>query len=298
MRIFPSLLAASLAFLPAVVPAGAQEAAAPATKEGAAAQPAAQDASIDALFDALGLPRVLETMRAEGLAYGADLKTDLFPGQSAAGWETTVSDIHDVAVMDKVVRDELAARLAGEEIEPLLAFFTSELGTRIVDLEIEAREALALDGAEEAARTRYAQMREEGTTRADALAGLIEAGDLVEWNVMGAMNANYAFYSGLLDGQVESGAGGPDVSEEQILSDVWSQEEEIRLDTEQWVGAFLALAYEPLNDAEIAQYEDFSRTDPAQALNRALFGAFDVMYSQISRALGFAAATFMRGQDI
>ncbi|KAF0675174.1 DUF2059 domain-containing protein [Profundibacterium mesophilum] len=305
MRLRFALIAVAAGLLPlssmqgavAAQEAGQQDpAAAPMASETQSATPKDDSASIDALFDALGLGQVIETMRAEGLDYGADLKADLLAGQNAAGWEETVSQIHDAAVLDRLVRSELAERLAGVDTAPLVAFFESPLGQRIVALEIEARVAMAMEGAEEAARTRYAQMLKDGGPRTDALAELIEIGDLVEWNVMGAMNSNYAFYTGLLDGQGDMAS--PDINEEQILTDVWGQEEEIRTDTAEWIGAYLALAYEPLSDEQIAQYAEFSRGAPAQALNRALFGAFDVMYAQISRALGFAAATYMRGEDI
>ena len=43
----------------------------------------------DALFDALGLPKILEVMRAEGIAYGAQIGTDLFPARTNASWVAT-----------------------------------------------------------------------------------------------------------------------------------------------------------------------------------------------------------------
>ena len=69
----------------------------------------------------------------------------------------------------------------------------------------------------------------------------IETNNLIETNVAGALNTNYAFYMGLMDGQAFGGA----LTEEQVLSDVWSQEAEIRSNTTEWLYAFLWMAYQP-----------------------------------------------------
>jgi len=111
---------------------------------------------------------------------------------------------------------------------------------------------------------------------------------------MGAMNSNYAFFLGLAEG----GAFGGDMSEERILSDVWAQEPEIRISTTEWVYAFTLLAYQPLDDADLAIYTDFAETGPGQRINRALFEAFDGEFEAISRALGRAAAQEMASRDL
>ena len=122
----------------------------------------------------------------------------------------------------------------------------------------------------------------------------VDANELVDSNVVGAMNSNYAFYVGLMDG----GAFAQDMTEDSILSDVWSQEPEIRADTIDWVYSYLALAYQPISDDDIAVYTALSKTDEGRALNRAIFGAFDTMYTTISMALGQGAAQFMVGEDL
>jgi hypothetical protein len=112
--------------------------------------------------------------------------------------------------------------------------------------------------------------------------------------VSSGLNASLAFYKGL----AESGGLGGDMTEDQMLQDVWSQEPTLRADTEEWVYSFLAMAYAPLSDEELAAYTEFSRSDAGEAVNAALFSAFDVVFVDISHRLGSAASVYVAGQDI
>ncbi len=249
---------------------------------------------LDTLFDALGLPEVLDVMHAEGVAYGADMQDQMFPGRGGPSWAAVVAQIYDTARMSDTVREALDRGLGDEDIDPLLDFFTSARGKRIIGFEVSAREAMIDEAVEEAAEAAYAEMRANENPRLELLEAYVEANDLVDSNVMGAMNSNYAFYLGLID----AGGIGQGMTERDILADVWAQEEEIRLDTETWVYSYLAMAYQPLEDADLEAYVALSETEAGRALNRALFAGFDEMYVAISRALGRAAARFMMGEDI
>jgi hypothetical protein len=88
------------------------------------------------------------------------------------------------------------------------------------------------------------------------------------------------------------------MTEAEMLADVWSQEPDIRAETEGWLYPFLALAYEPLSDADIEAYLAFSESQAGQAMNAALFAAFDKVFSDISRDLGRAVAEMLSGRDI
>jgi hypothetical protein len=248
----------------------------------------------EALFSALGMPEIIEVMREEGLGYGESIRTDLLGGRGGAGWAATVSDIYDAGRMREQMLDGFESRLEGVDLDPLFAFFESERGRRIVELEVGARRALLDDDIEAAAEAAAATLDEERPDRHALIGEFVEVNDLVESNVMGAMNANYAFFMGLMAGD----ALGDDLSEQEILSDVWSQEGEIRADTEQWVYAYLTLAYDPLSDEDIAEYIAVSRTAEGRALNRALFGAFDDLFVDISRRLGQGAAGFLAGEEL
>jgi hypothetical protein len=247
-----------------------------------------------ALFEALGLPELLEIMREEGLGYGAELEADLFPGAGRAAWAATVARIYDTGRMEAAILDGLAEGLAPAQAAEALAFFQSEQGQRIVELEVAARRALLDDTVEEAALESWRRLEMEDGPRWQLLSRFAEANDLIDANVAGAMTSNYAFYLGMLEGS----AFGSDLSEAEILSDVWSQEEAIRKDTEDWVFSFIGLAYQPLSDAELEAYIAFAETPAGQAVNRALFEAFNAMFAGISRDLGRGAARFVSGRDL
>ena len=247
-----------------------------------------------ALFRAVGMPEIIEVMREEGLGYGETIRTDLLGGRGGAGWAATVSDIYDAGRMTDQMLEGFESRLEGVDLDPLFAFFGSERGRRIVELEVSARRALLDEDIEAAAEAAAATLAEDRPDRHALIGEFVEVNDLVESNVMGAMNANYAFFMGLMAGE----AFGDDLSEQEILSDVWSQEGEIRADTEEWVYAYLTLAYDHLSDEDIAEYIAISRTAEGRALNRALFGAFDDLFVDISRRLGQGAAGFIAGEEL
>ena len=259
------------------------------------AQAQAADAEKTAqLFDALGLPEMIAIMREEGLAYGAEIATDLLSTTTNAKWEKTVSDIYDVDRMRGGTSAALDAALAGSDVDAMLDFFTSDLGQEIITLETSARRALLDDAVDEAAKQAAGDALEAGTPRAELVTDFVATNDLIDTNVVGAMNANFAFYMGLQDG----GAFEAELTEDQILADVNGQEPQIRQNTTEWVYGFLMMAYGPLSDDELQAYIDFSKTAPGQALNTAMFDAFDQMFVTISRQLGRASAQYMAGQDI
>jgi hypothetical protein len=246
------------------------------------------------LADALGIPGVIDIMRTEGIAYGAGIEDELFPGRGGAAWGDVLDRIYSPASMEEVVTKHLAADLDDTQIEELTGFFTSERGQKIIELELTARRAFLDADVEAAAQDLYGELVDKADPRIDQIERFIAANDLVESNVMGAMNSNYAFYLGLVDGKAFDGG----LTEEDILADVWSQEDGIRVDTEIWVNGYLALAYQQLASDDLEAYIALSETQAGKALNRALFEGFDEMYVTISRALGVTAAEFMKGQDI
>ncbi|MEM1064510.1 MAG: hypothetical protein AAGJ74_03330 [Pseudomonadota bacterium] len=261
-----------------------------------AAPPAAAELSPDQqrLFEALGLPATIEIMREEGVEYGAQLESTMFPGRGGSSWIAIVEQIYDTGAMTATVADEFGTALSGTDITPLLDFFASERGQEIISFEITARQAFTDPDIETAANERMRQMRVDDDPRLTLLDQFIDTNDLIGSNLMGAMNANWAFYQGLAEG------GGVDdaVTDEQMLLNIWEQEDEVRAETELWVYSYLALAYQPLADEDLEAYIALSQSEEGQALNRALFSAFDAMYNTIHRGLGLAASRFMVGEDI
>ncbi|NNE89816.1 MAG: hypothetical protein HKN27_17245, partial [Silicimonas sp.] len=120
----------------------------------------------------------------------------------------------------------------------------------------------------------------------------VEANNLIDLNVSGALNANLSFYNGLAAG------GGFDLPQDEILADVWESADAIREDTNEWIFGYLTLAYDPISDAALADYIALSETPSGKAMNRALFAAFDDLFRGISYDLGKAASRFTQGDDI
>lgn len=252
------------------------------------------DETAQAMFQALGLPDMIGIMREEGIVYGAEIGADLFDGRVTGEWTQLVSDIYDADRMGAQVLAVLQDEISPQNAESIIAFFTSEPGETIISLEVAARRALLDDDLEEAASEAAALASADETPRYQLIEQFVDANDLVETNVVGAMNSNYAFYRGLVDG----GALGQQLTDDQILADVWGQEPEIRQNTTEWVYTFLLLAYQPLDDSDLETYIAFSETEAGQDLNQALFTSFDGVFESISRALGLGSARFMVAEDI
>jgi hypothetical protein len=177
-------------------------------------------------------------------------------------------------------------------LAPLEAFFDTPMGATIVNLELSAREAMMDETIEEAAKE---QARAYELARDDAfllVEDFIAAGDLLETNVVGALNSNIQFYHGLVDG------GAFKLTEDEILADVWSQEDDIRSETRDWLYGFLIMAYAPLEPGQLEAYTALSKTPEGTAMTIALFEGFDAMYSDISYALGLAVARAMQAEEI
>jgi hypothetical protein len=254
----------------------------------------APSAEIDMLFTALGLPEIVEVMHEEGLAYSTTLGKEMLPVAAARDWADAAQFIYDPQTMLDNVRDAFEAELQGDDIDAMLAFFTSEAGTKIIALEVSARRAL-LDEIVEEASTEAAsvQMRDE-TPRYLLVKDFVDVNDLIESNVVGSLNSSYAFYTGLIDG----GAMPTDVTHDTALQDVWAQESDIRDSTTEWIYSFLFMAYQPLSDTELNTYIAFSETEAGQQLTAALFVAFDGMFEDISRALGLNISWLLLTQEL
>ncbi len=251
---------------------------------------------IQRLSDTMMMGAIMDVMRDEGLDYGRTLEDEMFAGRGGDRWEAIVGLIYDPQTMrarfDAALAKELAD--AGEDLAAIETFFASPQGQMALKLEVEARRSMLDKTVEEAAKVAWEDMRAKDDPRVASLTRFAAANDLIESNVMGALNSNLAFYRGMAD----SGAFPEEMTEEQMLQDVWGQEPEIRRETEDWLYPFLALAYQPLPEADLEAYIAFSETPAGKRMNAALFAAFDVVFSQISFDLGRAAARQMQGEDI
>ncbi len=255
------------------------------------ALPAWAETRTEALNRAMRLDEVVLILRDEGLRSAGEMEADLADG-GGQYFRDRIDRIYDTGVMGDAMRGALRAGMTDDEIDAVLEFFDTARGQRILTLENTARVAMADPDVEDIARATYADLDRAGDARLTAVARFVEINDLVERNVASALGSSYQFYRGLSEG------GGVRMGEDDILTEVWAQEAELREDMESWLFGFLLLAYRPLSDADLSAYLEFSGSPAGQALNSALFAGFEVMYGDISYALGTAVALAMEGSDI
>jgi hypothetical protein len=244
------------------------------------------------LLDLLRLPEVVAVMREEGRAYGAELAEEMLADGPSAGWDATVAHIYDADRMAETVRERFLEKMAGVDPAPLVAFFETEAAQRLVANEVAARRAMIDDAVEAAAREAYLVRAQDPDATFRLVRAFVRVNDLVESNVAGALNSNFAFYRGLADG------GALEMGESEMLAEVWAQEEATRADTRDWLYGFLLTAYDPLPEAVLERYVELSGTEAGRAMNSALFAGFDRMYAEISYALGLALAREMQATEL
>ncbi|WP_218629824.1 DUF2059 domain-containing protein [Sedimentimonas flavescens] len=246
------------------------------------------------ISDLLHTGELFDVLQQEGLAYGDDLMQEIMGAPGDALWEREVSDIHDPAALRPHYDALLAEGLAQADQPAIEAWLASDLAQRMIGLEISARRALLDPSVEDAALWAAEEADAKGDPRLAAVRGIIEAGDLIEPNVMGGLNANLSFYRAMAEG----GAFPYEVTETDMLADVAAQEPEIRADVTHWIEGYLFMAYSPLSLEEMTQIAEFSASKPGQDLMRAQFEAFDVVYEESSAALGAALARRLIGQEL
>jgi hypothetical protein len=256
----------------------------------------AAESPVQRLGMALLLPDVLAVMQEEGKVYGNSLAEQYFINDGGNDWQRTVGDIYAPERLAPIFETALEADLdlSESDVQPMLDFFQSPLGRRIVALELSARRALLDDNVEQAAHRKLEDMRAEEAPRLTLLQDYLAANHLIDMNVASALNANIAFMRGL----DSTGIFEREISEEEMLAEVWGKEEEVRGQTEDWMMMFAALAYAPLSDADIEAYTEFSRRVPGVALNRALFAGFDAVFEQVSGDLGRAVGRRIQGTSL
>jgi hypothetical protein len=248
----------------------------------------------EVLYDALRLDEIVAVMHEEGTVYGESIGMEMFPDRVDDNWAGVVGEIYAVSRMTERVQADFTALAEDMDLAPMIAFFETDLGRQVAELELTARQAMLDAEIEEAAKETAAIAMMDETPRAARIEAFIDGNDLIEQNVVGALNSNYAFYVGLING----GGFPQELGEDDILADVWSREPEIRDNTSEWMQSFLLMAYAPLTDEELDSYITFSQTEAGQDLNRLLFGGFDPLFVDISRELGLAASRYMQGADL
>ncbi len=253
---------------------------------------AASPAELSRLHAAIQTDVLMTILSEEGMEQAEELRADMFPGRGGVGWTAAVGRIYAPDRLSALFREAFDDALRDDDVEPLLDFYDSETGARVASLEVEARRAIMSDEVEAAARAAYEEIAGSGSEREALLEEFAELNDLIDRNVAGALNANLAFYRGLGTGEAF------EMSEDEMLRDVWEQEASIRDDTTGWVFGYMTFAYEPLEDDDLRLYVEMTATKAGRDFNRALFAGFDAVFLDVSYALGAATAQFSLGDEL
>lgn len=254
----------------------------------------------DALSRAYLLPELFEIMAEEGrqsvMADGADA----LQGRALEDFTRAVDQIYDPARMHADFLAALMAELDGavNVVEDALEFAETALGRQVLRLEISARRTLLDEEVDEVARMAlYDARRSDAETanaaRLELVRARVEANDLIELNVSLGMNTSLAYYQGLFAENALMELGADD-----MLQMVWMQEPAIRAEIEDWIEAYFLMSYQPLSDAELEAYIAYVSTPLAQSFNRAMFRAFDAVFSEISLAVGRVLGRRMSGEEL
>ncbi len=246
------------------------------------------------ILDLLRIEPLFEILQRESLIYGDDLAAEILDSAEDPRWRAEVGALHAPERLLPPFRAEFTAHLPQASQGAIEDWLSSDLGHKIVNLELSAREAMLEADVEDAAIARAEAADAAGDPRLGAVRALIAAGDLIEANVVGAMNANLAFYRAMAEG-----GGFPyELTEADMIFEVAAQEPEIRADVGAWIEGYMFLALGPLSEAELAQATDFFASAPGRALIAAQFAGFDRVYVQSSAELGAALARRLRGQKL
>lgn len=280
-------LAAALVLTPVSVPAQTLSPESPSSQ--------VVDPSVQALARDVQIEQVIAVMRDEGLESARTLRADMFPDAGERRWVAEAEEIYDATQMQDDFLQAFSAALSGNpDVGAMRDFIGGEFGQRVVGLELAARKALLDPAVEDAASVAWLQLQDDDSARVRQIERFVTVNDLMDSNVTGAMNANLAFYRGLMLAAPADAA----MTEEDMLAAVAATQDQIAMETEDWLYPYLTLAYQPLGDDEMERYLEFCASDAGRALNRALFAAFAAMFDRISLDLGKAAGRRMQGSDI
>lgn len=249
---------------------------------------AAEAEPVDDLLEVLGSDALIEVIRDELLDYGEEVGEAMLSDGGGAAWSDILERLYDTELMQARLRSTMQESFGDTEIAPLIGFYETEQGQRIVQAELDARRYLLTEGAQEEAEAACLEPPEHK----EALLEFAEVNDILERNVAGTLNSDLAFYHGLVDGGVF------EMSEGEVLDEVQGRLPEIRVSLESWLSGYLCASLGSLPEGDLAAYTAFSQTEEGHALNNAIFDGFGALYDDLSYAIGLAVSVQMLGEDL
>jgi len=251
----------------------------------------AADAKDQYLLSLVRFDDMVEVVRLEGLADNADVPQEIFGREFGDNWPDALDGIFDAKALSTYLEVGFLAALADTPRGDIITFLESNAWQSALDLELEGRRAMLDPSVENAAYDMYWERFDDNDERVQDLTRLIEAGQLIDSNVVGAMNSMYQFNQGLLSEGLDVG-----VDEADMLAQIWAEEDALRLEISEWLYAFLLLAYDPLETRLLREQITFYESPAGQTFHRALMDGFDGLYSAISFDLGATIAIFARDE--
>jgi len=248
-----------------------------------------------AFFDAIGMYDFLRIVSDESVLGADQIRSEFFPDLDPEVWE---SEMRQLFAVETLVTNFEAAwdatLLDADDRAVVMAFFTSELGERIVAAEIAARAGMADPGIAEAAQSAVLMAEQSDDPRLARHAEFSAQMGLVDRSVASMMNAQLLFLSGLSDG----GGLEPPLPEDEILRFVAAQMPALQLEASDWLAAYQLMAYGALEPGDFALFAQFNDTEVGRALATSIFAAFDETFDATQYELGLIAARYVVGDDI
>lgn len=233
------------------------------------------------LLDAMGVPALIAAFSEEGLRAGQSIDETFLNGQGGDLWAETVRRLYDPARLEAGLRDLMAETLDPGVASQAILFFEAQPGARIIEIEVQARQAFLDESVEAAAKAAPA-------TQDPLVTELIEVRGLIDRNTDVAVEAQAMFLEGMIDASGRS----------EDLPDMDQLRARIRTDTESWLRGYNALIQSALSEDDIAVYIAFWETDVGAAVDDALFQSFGQTYTTLSYALGQAAGRLMPQNEL
>lgn len=252
-----------------------------------------------ALADPAQIARLLRSselfalLQQESQSYGEELGAQM-AGGALPGWREEVAQIYAPEKLVARFEAGLGAALAQADARPIERWLEGAAAQRVIALELEARQRMLDPEAEAEAMAAVAEAEAAGDAKLAAVRRVIAASGVIETNVVGGLNANFAFYRAM----AAHGAFPYALSEAEMLAEVAAQEEAIRADVTLWVEAYLYQAYQGLSLPELDLLAEFLASPPGQRLLAAEIAAFDQIYEESSAELGRALARHLRAQEL
>ena len=254
----------------------------------------------DDLVRAFLLPELFDIMATEGRNSVLEDGATPLQGNALALFRNDVTMIYQPERMLAEFATALETELARtpDARADALEFAATDPGRRILRLELAARDALLDDDVNRFARmalddARSSTAESQAARRLELVRARIDANDLVELNVALGLNTSFAYYRGMMAENAVQG-----MTSEMLLQLVWAQEPDIRAEIEDWIESYFLMAYQPLAAAEMEDYVAYVGTPLAQEFNRAMFRAFDTVFSEISFQVGRALGRRLNVEEL